>query len=105
MRSTDGRMHTLGPLAISHLLVWPLLSLSSERSDGIHLAGTETLFPAPPCSSQFIDVPPQPKYCEDPSTYALPNTQPIDRPDAVITLQVHFGARGMGSAVAVPKFS
>lgn len=37
---------------------------------------------------QFIDEPPQPKYCNKTAKYALPDTQPIDRPDAVITLQV-----------------
>ena len=40
---------------------------------------------------QFIDEPPAPSYCADPSKYALPDTQPIDRPDAVITLQVRAG--------------
>lgn len=43
-----------------------------------------------PFFPQFIDEPPQPKYCNKTSKYALPDTQPIDRPDAVITLQVPY---------------
>lgn len=39
-------------------------------------------------SLQFIDDQPQQAYCANASLYALPDTQPIDRPEPVISLQV-----------------
>lgn len=60
----------------------PVCQLSPERR-----------LPAPP-APQFIDDQPQQAYCSNVSLYALPDTQPIDRADPVLSLQV--GARAAG---------